>query len=367
MTDMECLSLLELVDVRSGAEDPEARDHLSRCPRCQALLAGLPENLEIPNVPGQRVAMPARAIPPIPERIQTGQLWRAMPVGWNELAEVVAVLGRSPEADDRYLVVPVVTEPEMATERDLVLDAALLGYAFFLDLANLGTLLRGQLAEYLGSLNPDQSKALVSLYRFTLGAATAPEGLLTGVPVVSEQDPRLLAADARGERLRALWRAVDEQVSDEIDDELPSQTGPGLADVIDLRLLRPASDWGRSGLLEASRVDGARLDAFLQDRLDLTDKRDIEDLAKVLSLLGVAWDEAEPAVAVTLLRSPGGKREAIGPAMRAAARSQPGASAQDTTDQLYGTSTRVDASAEARRGEIAAYMAELQRILDDLK
>jgi hypothetical protein len=137
--------------------------------------------------------------------------------------------------------------------------------------------------------------------------------------------------------------------------------------VISARLRGPDTEWDRSGLLEQSGADGALLDAFLAGRLDLTDKNDVSDLALVLHTLQVPWDEAKPAVLRTLDVSAGGARQAEGPSLPLAARSRPGSSDEDVTEQLYADQSSVDASAEARRGEIDSYIAQLRKALDDLE
>jgi hypothetical protein len=210
MSDKQCLSLLELFDLRAGEGDPGGRRHLACCSRCQALLAGLPE-LRLADVAPRRPQLPPRPLLLRPERPCTGQLWRALPLGRPDWAEVIAIVGRPPDRADAYLVVPVSGTPELATDRDLVLGSEPLGYPAFLDLANPGTVVGDQLVEYLGSLAREQEEALVALYRAAIGVGDRPAGLQTGAPVLSGDDPRLRAARQRGERLRALWRVFDRQ------------------------------------------------------------------------------------------------------------------------------------------------------------
>src|SRR5215218_725911 len=120
MTEMECLSLMELLDLRAGADDAEARAHLENCARCRALLAGLPGELTLPEVPTRTLAVSARTSVRAPERVRTGQLWRATAPGNPDWTWVVAVIGRAPDADDRLLVAPVVPAAELATDQDLL-------------------------------------------------------------------------------------------------------------------------------------------------------------------------------------------------------------------------------------------------------
>lgn len=374
MTDMECLSLMELLDLRAGVEDAEAREHLDACPRCHAVLDGLPDELSLPSLPPRTVALPPRPSSSRPERVRTGQLWRAGASEERDWSWVVAVIGISADAESRILVAPVVGEPELATERDLLIGSETLGYEAFVDLQNIGTLLPTQLLESLGALPHAQADALVALYRWTLAGDSEPDGLPTGPPVLAQQDPRLLAAEGRGDELRALWRDADAQVTDvsEAENNLDGEfnqrdeTGVGLAEVLRPRVEGPDAQWDRASLLEQTGVDGQRFDCFVTDRLDLTDKTDIEDLANVLHVLDIRWEEAESAVAVSLGSSTGGRREASGPVMPMAARSQPGTPEEDVTRDLYADQSAIDRSSKARNLEIAAYLAELRKALDDL-
>jgi hypothetical protein len=373
MNDMECLSLMELLDLRTGAEDPETRQHVDDCPRCRAVLEGMPAELSLPSLQETTAALDPRPALPLPDRVATGQLWRTSATGEHDWSWVVAVIGISADSEDRILVAPVTAEPELATERDLLLDSQALGYEAFLDLQNLGSLLRTQLVECLGKLSRPQAEGLVALYRWTLAGDSEPKGLPTGLRVLDQEDPRLLAAEGRGDELRTLWRDADAQVTDEaaendLDGEFnqPSETGVGLAEVLRPRVEGPDAEWDRASLLEHTGIDGARFDKFVTDRLDLTDKTDIEDLANVLHVLDIQWEDAERAVAVSLDISRGGRREASGPAMPMAARSQPGTPEEDVTRDLYADQSEIDRSSKARRLEVAAYLAELRRALDDL-
>ncbi len=380
MTEMECLSLMELLDLRAGADDPQAREHLDGCPRCRALMAALPPEFEMPRLPELTAAVTPRPRPATPDRPRTGQLWRARAAAEPDRSWIVAVIGRAPDADDRVLVVAVVPTPELATERDLIVDEQPLGYPAFLDLQNIGTVLRTQLAEYLGPLRREQAEGLVALYRSVLGSEAQPDGIATGPAAVSEEDPRLPAAQERGQEMRVLWREVNAQVADAPGDEHEHEAQlsesaavargtareRGLAELLRPHIEGPEAEWDRAGLLERTGMDGGRFDLFVAGRLDLTDKTDVHDLASVLHVLEVPWDEAEPAVAASLQASPGGRREAEGPAMPMAARSRPGASEDEIARDLFADQSEIDRSAETRRSEIAGYLAELRRTLDEL-
>lgn len=374
MTELECLSLMELVDLRSGDPDAGAAAHLARCPRCQALLAELPADIRLPALPPAAFTPQAtRATQPRPERTQTGQLWRAASDD-PDWSWVVAIIGRAPDAPERLLVAPVIEDAQLATDRDLVLDPTTLGYNSFIDISNLGVLLEEQLQEPIATLPRPTAEGLVALYRSTLGALEPPAEAHVGLPVRDRADPRLLATEGRAEALRALWRPADAEVTDDASlaivegEAARAREGPQgtVATLLSQRLSGAEAEWDRSTLLETSGIEGSHLDAFLDDRLDLTDKRDLDELAGVLHTLEVPWEEAQPAVHLTLIGGQGGRRESSGPALPLAARSRPDTSAQDVTDQLYADQSTVDHSEQARAAEIDSYLAELRRRLEDL-
>lgn len=372
MTELECLSLMELLDLRSGDRDAAADAHLAWCPRCRALLAELPADIQLPNLSSTAFTPQAtRATHPRPERIRTGQLWRAAS-GDPDWSWVVAIVGRASDAPERLLVAPVGEDAQLATDRDLVLDDTTLGYSSFLDISNLGTLLEEQLREPVATLRRASTEALVALYRSTLGTQEPPAEAHVGLPVHDRADPRLLAAEGRAEVLRALWRPADAQVVDEAASaivQLAHERGTQatIARLLTQRLSGAQAEWDRTTLLETSQIEGSHLDAFLEDRLDLTDKRDLDDLATVLNTLEVPWEEAQHAVQLTLRSSQGGRRESSGPAMPMAARSRPGMSEHDVADQLFADQSTVDRSDQARAAEIDSYLAELRQRLEDLR
>ena len=390
ISELNCLSLMELVDLRADPGDSVAAAHIADCSRCRALLASLPDQLPLPDqrlaARGPRrpvTATPTRAPAPA-ARVATGALWRAVPDPGSDFAWLVVIIGRTRDANDRVLVAPVVGTAHVATDADLLLDQSLLGYGAFVDMNNLGVILDTQLIEPVADLPTATAQAVVALYRATLGAGEPPPADLRGIPVLDATDPRVLASAGRADALRALWRPADRQVED-ADDKVEtsahlapavaaSQPAPAAAAAVKLdhvlstRLIGTSAEWDRASLLEQSGADGALLDAFLVGRLDLTDKNDVGDLARVLHTLQVPWDsEAKPAVVQTLTLTAGGARRAEGPSLPMAARSRPGSSDEDVTEQLYADQSTVDESAQARSGEINAYVAQLRQALDDLE
>lgn len=397
--EFSCLSLLELEEFRQQLHQAsaEAERHLAECRRCQALLTMLHETASATSADELSTAPPAAteargAERPVPAqgRVRTGWLWRAAAGSDPDFAWVVALIGRSPDNPDGLLVAPVAPHPELATDKDVLLDRALLGYPAFLDMTNLGTILREQLLEPVGELERPVAEAMVAMYRHLLSGAPAPEDTRRGVPAIEEADPRLLEQAERAEALQALWRTTHELIRDADEGEADvygdqrqraevsaaaaeqSSAAPErarmlvLSGVLGEQLEGPGAEWDRGSLLEESGAHGVRLDAFLADRLDLTDKRDVADLARVLNVLHIPWEQAEPAVRRSLERSSGGARQAEGPGLRMAARSRAGADAEQTAKDLFADQSRVDATQEARRREIETYLAELRRELEEL-
>jgi hypothetical protein len=364
----DCLSLPELLDVRNGTTEPEAAAHLATCPRCRALLATIPADIELPElsaaVPPAGVASQKR-VALAAASTAAGALWRALGRPDDDLAWVVAVIGSAPDAEDRIVVAPVFGPPAAPTEQDLLLDRAVLGYPAFVDVANTGTILKDQLIEALGEVSAPTTELLTTLYRAVLSDGPPPPPDTVGVPVTGADDPRLLAADERRQALRRLWEAADRLVEDA--DESPAQWRPALAALLESHLNGPYAEWDRPTLLEASGADGASLHRFMNDQLDLTDRGDIADLAAVLHTLRIPWQEAEPAVVATLWSSPGGARRAAhGADLPIAARGAHGASEAQIAAALRASHSHIDQSDIARQQQVGVYLAELQKALDDL-
>jgi hypothetical protein len=377
-TDLECLSLMELLDLSQDVGHVDALAHLDGCHRCRALLAMLPKGVTLPELAspppppaGASMRRPVRDV-----AIKTGTLWRAFGAS-DDFAWVVAVVGRAPGPGGSIVVAPVIGEPELATDHDLRVDSSLLGYEAFVDVGNTGVVLNEQLVEPLARLDGQSARLLADLFRSIVSDRDRPVSTLVGLRVIDPADPRLLAAHERREALRTFWRRADSLVDAEDDSGDTNEDEPaspaednesaGLAAVLSGFLYGADAEWDRMTLLETSGADGLWLDCFLRDRLDLTDKRDVLDLARVLHALAIPWERAEPAVIGTLSRSPGGKRQAEGPSLPMAARAQPGVSEEDVTEALYADQSSIDSSNEARAHEIVRYLAELRHGLADLQ
>lgn len=360
-SQQDCLSMLELVEAaESRSLHPADREHLQRCGRCRALMRQIPGAPGIDFNPQDRELWSRKhGVPPDPDEKRSGQLW-VVRVD-DDWSEVVALVGRTPDSAENFIVAPVAGNPSLATERDLILDPERLGYQCFVDVSNAGVITEAALDAYRGHLGDAEKKDLILLYRAMMGADVSLDQQRTGVPVVDSSDPRLAASILRAERFDVLWREAFRGVDRSVDDGPDAAT---LSLFLSRFLEEPA--WDRATLLEASAVEGASLDRFLADELDLTDARDIPDLAGVLYALNAKPADALPAVEATLHLGSGGIRHAATTYDRIAARSRKGKTAEQVTGDLLRSSSEVDDSAEARGKQIAAYLEELGRALDEL-
>lgn len=371
--NLDCLSLMELLDLRNGGGDAGAQEHLDSCPRCRALLSAFPPDLTVASpekAPPGPVTDATRRRPAGAVGVSTGAVWRALADG-TDVAWVVIVIGHASGGDDRIMVVPVCGDPDLATSEDLLLEPSVLGYRAFADVGNAGVLLREQLVEPIGRLEEAAARALVGFYRAVIGGEPTPETTLGGPIVLDADDLRLLAADERRLTLRPLWRRADRLVDAEQQAEPLEQPAPAVAPTVavllERHLIGAHSEWDRATLLEESGTDGKWLDAFMKDRLDLTDRRDVEPLARIFSTLKVDTDTAAPAIIASLEQSQGGSRQAEGPVMPMAARSQPGMTEDEVTEALYADQSTVDRSPEARRAAIKQYIADFRSAMDELE
>lgn len=357
MNDLECLSILELLDIRNGDAPADSRAHAQDCPRCSVLLATL-QPFDQPQLSTAELAVVGRPQAEPPERVGSGQVWTvASPdAGFQEL---VVIIGRSPQQEDQLVAAPVTTEIGMATDLDLLLDPELFGYAAMADMASQGLLFETALETFIGRMGRPQTEQLVALYRAVVGDAEIPEDAPTGLPVLGPEDPRLVARQVRHERFASFWREVDATV----DAEEPEPQAEPLSVLLSQAM---ADEWDRNSLLEATSITGEALDAFFADRLDLTDQSDIEQVGALICKLHLPLKNAMPAVEASLMRSPGGLRVADQNVQRAAARSKRGADPAEVTNLLFARSSRVDDSADARGQAISSYLRSLEKILEDL-
>ncbi len=186
------------------------------------------------------------------------------------LAVITAVSGREAE------VVPLSTEPEEATEWDLLIPASVLGYRTIAQAKLSGTVATAQLRERLSSLPVPVMGQLKDL-REAAGRQlpVPPANLDVGPWVLSESDPRLASRRS----------AVDQ-----------------LSTYLKLTHTDPAAEWGSFGaiLVRGSRAQGLSIEALTdepwaqeiqEDQADLVNRVPPRKLAGLLNDLRIGWNE----------------------------------------------------------------------------
>jgi hypothetical protein len=359
----DCLSMLELAAYRAGEDVPGAEQHLTACARCRALLAGLPE-LQPSALPQSAPELPylqPRPDQARPQDLKTGQLWTAAPeheTGWREL---VVVLAPQPAVDghEMVLIAPVDTSFDDATSTDLIVDESPLGYRHLVSVGMQGIVLRAQLDRYRGRLELPEREAIVDIYRALLGESQRATQAPTGPPLTGPDDPRASARATRADELRSLFAPADRLLGQEPEDDAPEMITLGgiLSGVI------AGDEWDRPALLTAAAVDGAVFDRMLDDRLDLTDQRDVTDVQRVLTVIRL--DDWRGPVRASLQRSRGGVRRATGAEPAIAARSFAGLSDAERERDLMRDQTAIDESAPARKRAVESYLQALEKQIDD--
>jgi hypothetical protein len=367
MANFACPSTLELLDFRDGNGSASVRAHVRQCARCQVALNEL-KDLQLDEVqprgePNDSKSASREAQHP-PENLATGQVWTAIASENAEEREIVVVIGRpGGRQDDLVIVAPTATALEEAAESDLIVTSSPLGYPHLVCVWAQGVLERGQLVDYLGRLDRGTRVDLVDLYRWLTGAAEEPEtSVPTGPKLAGEEDSRLIFRSLVNDRLRALWRRVDESLETSAE-EAAVFVHPTLRQAIHERFESGA--WDRSTLLEASRVEGSQLDAIMKDRLDLTHETDVSAVAAIVAALEI--DDPTPLVKASLELSLGGEPWAPEQGARLAARSFSDVSGAKRTHDLYLGRLKVDESPEARQRAIERYLKRFAQELDAIR
>jgi hypothetical protein len=362
----DCLSMLELLEIRSGATaSTEVQAHISDCPRCRVLL----EVVEVPAADLDGVAFGELAVPVNPrapvedggQQIKTGDLYQATG-DQSHVREVVVVIGRVPERDDVYIVAPTSTALEQASDLDLIVLESPLGYPHLVCLWNQGQVFGDQLGEPLGRLDRAKREQLVSLHQAATGQATIVRRVGVGAPLQGRDDPRRIFQALAGDRLRLLYGPVDRSL-EHLEDQRPLAGEEQLVGDLLAGALSSES-WDISSLVEVARVSRSDLDRLRDNDLDLTDRRVVVTLAAVLVALEIPPDEAEEPVRATLARAAGGERVAQSGPTRLAARSYADIGEEQRARDLYRDLSTVDTSPPARRRAIERYWAEL---IDELE
>ncbi len=221
-----CLSISELHAIaRRGTK--EGAEHLAACSRCQALVRmverqGKDTDPALTPVEVDRkflaTLVPAE-IPDrrIPDEWSFGELMAISARGADELM-ICALLNWS-EATTTLEVAPITGETLMAAEWDLLLGAAdsSLGYEVAAEVWNRGAVDVGQVHERLGKMG-DGAKAQLQTLAEAVNTGDHRLQPRTGVPVDSEEDPRLVFQIAEAERVSAYWVGTDSEPAIEAED-----------------------------------------------------------------------------------------------------------------------------------------------------
>ena len=394
MTDRDCLSSLELLDLIEnvdGSTRAAVAAHLDQCPRCRGLAAHPPSDFAetarsllaaaASAGPGER-AVAQQAAPDPPDDVRTGQLW-AVPVSeqWNE---IVAVLGPKPDTPELLMVAPVWSETDVAAEGDIIIDESPLGYAHLVCVWNSGLIERNQLGEYCGRLGRDVRESLVAAFKsLTTEGSVAGSGV---PPVLSAGDPRLSWRAWFQDRTRTLYRRVDRALDEQPEREAApaaaaaAAAAPAPAPVASRTVTRTLTfgqylgevldgpDWDVGTLAEKADIGRNEINCFLRDRLDVEFRRDAEAVGRILHLVAAsdAEDIAQGPLAITASLCSRGLITAEGLTAPRAASSFASLDEEARIEDLHRDEMSLDDSAEAVEQAAQLYVAEVLTVLASL-
>ncbi|MGH9891113.1 MAG: hypothetical protein ACREA0_03850 [bacterium] len=354
MTD-DCLSVLELLDLRDEATDrpPEVLSHVANCPRCAALMRVLPTLVYVhpPVAPELHVGTVVQTEEP--GRIEAGQVWRAIAPNQPDRSHVVIVLGQRRGREDGVVVAPTSTRLENATELDLVVEASTLPYRFMACPWNFGVVFPNQLEEYLGSLSGEVLRDLVALYRFTLAGDPIVGELSVGPTALASEDDRLTWRAEQLNTIKPLYEPWSSRLHDR-DEDVATQAGDRLSAVVLAAMDAQGHD--NASLAEAAHVSRSSVDDLCAERLDLTDQTDIDAVGAILGELALSFERIERPLISSLHAQSGGLRVGLRPTDRLAARRRPGVSAEHANELMRADLSEVDDSPAARERAVADYV-----------
>lgn len=371
MTWNECLSVIELLDIREMGliEDSPEAAHVRTCPRCRALFKTLPA-IEPVTASSHAPRLEARPISKgAVDDVHAGQVWTAMSSDVPDRRFIVVVMGRRKDTSDTFVVCSTSVELAQATDLDLVIDQSPMGYPFMVCAWHFGTVFRWQLEDCLGTLSDDASEALKATYRHALvgNSEVAQQG--TGPGVGGADDPRLTWRVEQLEEWRPLWHPVRQSVAEmeavaEVAAARSEQLAPSLGDVV--HNVVEGEEWDERTLAETAHVPAAHLAALLSNRLDLTDQSDADSVAAVIHTLELVSEDAEGFLRRTLEMSPGGLRIGTATTDQVAARSFADVSDETRVRELREGLSRIDDSPKARHRAIDSYVEAVLQRLDDI-
>lgn len=365
MTWQECLSLIELIELKETGTTRHA-EHVTDCPRCEALLRSLAaselsEEVEPPDANGLPAA-PSRASSKAVE-VTPGAIWTTLSDD-NGFREVVAIVARSRRDPRLVVVVPISEQIDDATDLDLTVVTENVGYPALLAVWNHGWIYDDQLVEAIGKLDERSREEMTALYRWLVGGGEQPALATVGGPAIRDtNDARNLRRDDERERLQSLWRRVSrdqEPEGEEDESRFVASPEPSFASLVAAALA--TDEWDEITLAERATMERADLHRILEDDLDLTLATDARRVASLIKVLDFSIDEVEQPLRLSLARSRGGEPIA-GEYYQAAARAAPGVSEEQIKHDLL--TKGIDESDEARARQIDAFWARVVEVHDD--
>jgi hypothetical protein len=205
-----------------------------------------------------------------------GEIWTIIAKDATAEDELLLAVITGPPQDDAAAIVPLASETRYATEWDLTIPSAVLGYQAIAQVKLAGTVTPAQLDQRLSSLPAHLMEELKQLaYAAEQGASIPPAHLPVGPWVLSEIDERLQVRKAAAQALVPYLEPAYED---------------------------PSSEWLSFGsiLLRHARAIGVELDSLIDphwarkislDELDLFEHIPARRLAALLQKLQIKWSE----------------------------------------------------------------------------
>lgn len=367
MTTGECLSIMELLDLRASGGDlaPSVSRHVETCSRCSALFRSLPEM----SVPESADEIPDVVVAPFQgasaDEVHSGQIWVARGEEPDERFLVLTV-GRRRDLGDAFVVVPTRSNIEEATDLDLIVIEATPASPFAAAVWNYGSVKRDQLEQYVGAVSEETASRLRALYRYVVAGVgdTPREGV--GPSLAGPNDPRHSARAMQLEESKPLFGPMRRRFSkEELDSAEDQSLFVTLADIVQSSF--ESEEWDEASLIESSHIPHQDLRALIEDRLDLTDQSDADSVAAVVYQLGMDEEAVREPLIRGLERSSGGLRKGTAEQVRIAARSFADVSEERRKKKIRDLLSEVDDSVGARAQAIHSYVETVLQRLEELE
>jgi hypothetical protein len=322
MNASPCPSLTDLLS--RPPDDPSLVAHLRDCARCRALLA----QAQATNQPSDEGQSTDPLVPSL-GGLDVADLRPGMvcAVAYGLSDEYMVAVVVDADAQD-LVVVPISDDVRHATEWDLILDSASLGYEAVAEVWNHGPVLHEQVHEILAQLSEEELRQLDALYDAALNSQEVPADLATGVPVLGDQDPRLLGQDEQRERWQVYFEPAQELEQIETFGQLLAEHADEQAlDLAELEDLLDEPHW---------------FERLRNDDLDLNANLPVAALMKLLQRLSIALHEGTARLvyeAVAKTCEPPASQELQLARRRTGSRAQ-GRRAQASEDERRAVATR---------------------------